>query len=143
MTTTDINDIFFYAAVHKLRYPSCTGMLTTEQLLDLPLVYSGSGAPRPNLDDTAKAINIELRGYAEESFVRKGINRQEAQLRVVLEVVKYIIAYKQDEDKKKADKAGKASKRAILLEAYEAKQKAELGAMSTEELLKQLAALED
>ena len=141
--TTDIKDIFEYAARHKLRYPSYAGLLTTEQLFDIPLEdTSKGGAPKANLDDTAKAINTELKAYAEESFVRSGKSPKEAKLRAALEVVKYVIGYKQEQEKLKADKAARATKRAALLEAYEAKQKADLGAMSSEDLLVQLAALE-
>lgn len=142
--TTDIKDIFFYTVLHKVRFPSHAGMLTVEQLCDLPLLdTSKGGAPKANLDDTAKAINTELKGYAEESFVRTGKSPKEAKLRVALEVVKYVIAYKQELDKKKADRAARVEDRAVLLEALNNRKKADIDALPMEELLKRLATLEE
>lgn len=142
---TSTMDKFEYAALHKLRYPSCVGELTTEQLYDLPLIAKVvKGHPeKPDLDKVAKAINNELKSITEESFVKTSSNPRVPLLTNALAVVKHIIEYKQEQDVAKAERNAKAEKRALLLEAYEAKQKDELvSGKSSEELLAALKALD-
>jgi hypothetical protein len=139
-------NIFEYSTWHKLRFPSAVGMLTTEQLWELPLVDDApdGGRPKPNLNDTAKAISAELKDLTEESFVRVNTTPKEQDLAVALEVVKYIIARKQEEAKEQTDKVARAQKKAILLEAYNAQVKHELVVgKSAQELLEQISALDD
>ena len=133
-------NIFELATQWKLRYPSPQGELTTEQLWDLPL--TAASPTKADLDKVAKAINTELKGITEESFVSTTTNPRVPLLSTALEVVKHIIAHKQAEAKAKADSKARAEKRALLMEAYEAKQRDELvSGKSSEQLLKELEAL--
>jgi len=143
--TTDIKNIYKYAVFHKVRFPSCVGELTVEQVCDLPLTAPDvKGRPeRPDLDKVAKAIDSELESITKKSFVSTSSNPRVGVLTVALEVVKDIIAHKQAEAKAKADKADKAELRATLLEAYQTKRQAELvSGKSSEELLAAIKALE-
>ncbi len=138
-------NIFEYATLHKVRYPSPVGELTTEQLWDLPLLskpIKGS-TERPDLDKVAKAINNELKSITEESFVKTSSNPRVPLLTNALAVVKHIIEYKQALEVAAAERSAKAEKRAVLMQAYEAQQKEELvKGKSSEELLAALKALD-
>lgn len=138
-------NIFEYATLHKVRYPSPVGELTTEQLWDLPLLakLTKGGPEKADLDKVAKAINNELKSITEESFVKTSSNPRVPVLTNALAVVKHIIEYKQALELAAAERSAKAEKRALLLEAYEAKQRDELvNGKSSEELLAALKALD-
>jgi hypothetical protein len=138
-------NVFEQATRQKYRYPTAVGDITTEQLWDLPLTSATpkfpNGSDKPDLDKVAKAIAGELRSITEESFVKTSTNPREVVLTSMLEVVKHIIAYKQEEDKAKADRAAKATKRAALLEALDERDRTELTSKTREQLLEELKAL--
>ena len=79
--------MFEKASRMKLRFPSPVGMLTVEDVWDLPLV-SKKGA---NLDDMARYLNKELKNSDTESFVLKRTKPNE-ELSLKFEIVKHIIA---------------------------------------------------
>lgn len=138
-------NIFEYATLNKVRYPSPVGELTTEQLWDLPLLAKPikGGPEKADLDKVARAINNELKSFTEESFVKTSSNPRVPLLTNALAVVKHIIEYKQALEVAAAERSAKAGQRALLLEAYEAKQRDELvGGKSSEELLAALKALD-
>lgn len=142
--TIDIKDMYKYCVFHKVRFPSCVGELTVEQVCDLPLKAPDvKGRPeRADLDKVAKAVSSELKSITEESFVTTSSNPRVEPLTVALEVVKDIIAHKQAEEKAKAEKAANAELKATLLEAYQAKKQEELvTGKSSEELLAAIKAL--
>jgi len=62
--------IFEKATQEKFRYPSTKGLLTTEQLWELPLTAKSGFS----LDDVAKAVNAELKAIDTESFVATAPN---------------------------------------------------------------------
>ena len=130
-------DIFEYATRNKLRYPSTVGELTTEQLWDLPL----TSKTKPNLDNIARAINTELIAITEQSFVNTSSDPRKPLLTNALEVVKYIIAFKQDEAKARAETNAKAERKAQLLEALADREKADLTSKTKEQLLEELNSL--
>ena len=80
--------IFEKATREKFRYPSAKGLLTTEQLWELPLTAKSGFS----LDDVAKAVNAELKAVDTESFVATEANPAKATLETKLEVVKHVIA---------------------------------------------------
>ncbi|WOL31432.1 hypothetical protein [Microcoleus phage My-WqHQDG] len=149
--TTSTDKLFEQATRNKYRYLTQVGELTTEQLWDLPMTTVEprfpNGKDKPDLDKVAKAIAAELRSITEESFVKTSTNPREAVLTSMLEVVKHIISVKQEEVRAREEKAVRATKRAQYLEAYEAKQKAEISAevsaKSSKELLELINGLED
>lgn len=131
-------DLFLIASREKYRFPSEKGHLTVEQLWDLPL----SSRTKFDLNNVAIAVNNDLKSIAEESFVETSSNPRKSELERQLEIVKTIIATKQEENRKATEKAAKASLKAKIQEAIDAKKDDALRSASLEDLQAQLAALE-
>lgn len=133
------NELFIRASRSKWRFPSNSGLLTVEQLWDLPLTNK-TGL---NLDTVAKTINAELKAAAEESFVSTKPNPMADNLADRLELVKFIIAVKIADEKARAERAEKRAKRERILQALAAHEENALASASKEDLLKQLQELDD
>lgn len=131
-------NLFLIASRNKYRFPSEKGYLTVEQLWDLPL----SSRTKFDLNNVAIAVNNELKSIAEESFVEASSNPRKGELERQLEIVKLIIATKQEENQKATDRAAKAALKAKIQEAIDAKKDDALRSASLEDLQAQLAALE-
>ena len=125
-------NIFERATKQKLRFASDRGDLTTEQIWDLSLT---------NIDKVARATNADLKNLTEESFVELRPNPLQTELKLKMEILKHIIAYKLEAVAKTEEKAQKAEKRKVLLEALEAKETDELKGLSKDEILKKLEEL--
>lgn len=126
-------NIFEKASKIKLRFVTDKGTLTTENLWELSL---------PDLDKIAKKINKELREESEESFIKTKSMASDV-LSLKLEILKHIIG-----DKLKAQEANKKrvetnAKRQEILELIKKKQTEELGSKSVDDLMKELAALDE
>ncbi len=131
-------NIFELAARHKFRFASLRGDLIAEQLFDLPLkAVSGF-----DLDEIAKAVNEELKGATETSFVETANDAQIERLTAKLEVVKFVIADKQAELRKQKERAEKRAKRAKLVAALDARETSDLAGKTRDELLAELEALD-
>lgn len=133
---TTIN-IFEQAARQALRFPSAKGLLTVEQLWQLPL-QSKTGF---DLDSIAIDINRQLKALAEESFVSQGNNPAKAQLELQLELLKHIITAKQAENADARARADRLSERTRLVEILGKKQDQALESLSPDELKARIAAL--
>lgn len=131
-------NLFLLASRKKLRFPSDRGDLTTEQLWDIPLT-SRSGF---SVNNIAIAVNNELKSLEEESFVETSRNPRRDDLRAMLDILKTVIAVRQEEGKKRSEAAERASMREQIREAIEAKRREGLASSSLEELQARLAALE-
>lgn len=126
-------DLFQKALQNKWRFQTTKGALTPEDLFDLSLA---------SLDNLAKAENKTLKASEEESFIpnaRSGVNEN----RDRLDLLKAVIAIKVAEAEKKKRAADTAAKRQQLRELISAKQDDALKAKSMEDLLAELAALEN
>jgi hypothetical protein len=134
----DTNDLFLRAAREKFRFTSKVGALTVEDLWDLPLSKTNG----LDLDSVAKAVNAELKAAAEESFVTPPNNAKRGPLEAKLEIVKTIIAVKQDEAKAAQDRAHKAQQKKMIADAIAAAQARDLSNASMEDLVAKLKALE-
>jgi hypothetical protein len=124
--------LFERASKLKLRFPTNKGILSTEDLWDLSL---------ESLDVIAKAINKQLKADSEESFIGKKSASSSA-IELSLEILKHIIAVKLAEKEAKANRAAKAAKVAQLKEIIGKKSLTDLENKSTDDLLKELEALE-
>ena len=131
------SNLFITASRKKFRFASERGDLTVENLWDLPLT-SKNGF---NLNAVAIGVNAELKGLAEESFVETSTNPRRKDLENMLEIVKYVIAVKQDEAKAATERVAKQELKRKLREAIEAKEGEALQSTSLEDLKAQLAAL--
>lgn len=131
-------NLFLLASRKKFRFPSDRGDLTVEQLWDIPLT-SRSGF---SVNNIAIAVNNELKSLEEESFVETSQNPRRDDLRAMLDILKAVIAIRQEEAKKRSEAAERASMRAQIQEAIEAKKREGLASASLEELQSKLAELE-
>lgn len=120
-----------------LRFPSSVGLLSVEQVWELPLQnFSG----RPNLDDLARFYHNRLKADANVSFVAVGTEQNEDD-KLAFDIVKHIIKVKLDE-KTAADNTRIArDKRQKLLEIIAKKEEEGLMGASIEDLRKMVEGL--
>ncbi|MEW2477352.1 MULTISPECIES: hypothetical protein [Micromonospora] len=123
--------LFEKATREKFRYPSTKGLLTTEQLWELPLTAKSGFS----LDDVARAVNAELKAVDTESFVATETNPAKATLETKLEVVKHVIAIRIAEDQAAKAAAAKKLEKEKLLAVLGRKQDAVLENLTEAELL--------
>lgn len=132
-------DIYKIAAQQAFRFPSVRGALTVEQLYSLPL----KGDVSFDLDTIARAINTELKGVTQESFVEETENDpKKSRLTVMLDIVKDVITTKKAESAAARNRLQRAVDRKKILDAIGAKKDAQLTTASLEELEKKLAELD-
>lgn len=134
MTT---ENLFTYATRNKIRFTSVKGMLTAEQLWDMPL-RSSDGF---NLDAVAKAANQALKSATEESFVATERTAEHTRLETTLEIVKYVIACKLEEEAAAKKRADNKAERETLLRILADKQQDKMTKLSEAELRRRIEAL--
>ena len=127
--------MFDQATRQKLRYETSKGMLTVEDLWDLPL--SGNGT---NLDKIAIALSKQLKDEPSESFVVK-TKKHNLTLQLKFDVVKHIIDVRLAEEAIAKDKAEAKAKKERIMEIIERKKDQELEGASLEDLQKMVEAL--
>lgn len=132
-----MDNLFMQATRIALRFPSNKGPLTVEQLWELPLQAKNSF----DLDTVAKTVNAELRALSDDSFVETRSNPAKTEKALALEIVKAIIAYKQDENATQRSQAANKEMRDRLMAIRAEKQDAALKGLSLEEIDAQIAAL--
>lgn len=121
-----------------MRFPSIRGSITTEDLFSLPLTAQNGFS----LDAVAKSVNNALKALGEESFVNQGDTAQRDGLTEMLDVVKLVIDFRQEQNAVALAKREKRARRAKLLEALENRENTELASMSKDDILKQLEELD-
>lgn len=123
----------------KVRFDSPKGLLTTEDLWDLPLT---SGAGKANLDDIAKALHRSLKSVdAEPSFVTPAVNTTNTEMQLKFDAVKHVIAIRCSERDAAAQQKEQKEKKQKILSLIAAKKDEQLGSSSLEELMKMAEAL--
>lgn len=128
--------MFEAASRVKLRFESIRGILSTEDLWDLPLT-SKSGF---DLDTIAKFVNKYIKELEEESFVKvKSSASNEYVLK--LDILKHIINFKIEEAKNKKDLVANRDRRNKILGVMAKKQDDALEGKSFEELEAELKTL--
>lgn len=131
----NVNDLFIQAARQKLRFASPKGMLTTEDLFDLPL---------KGLDGLALNFDRAIREAPTKSFLEGESNKDDLlskHLQLALDIVLYVIGVKQAEAKKAKDSLVKSEKRQKLLEILSRKENQALEGSTTEDIKKMLEEL--
>lgn len=136
MTT---QNIFEYATRNKLRFASARGVLTTEQLWDVPLRSRDDF----NLNVIAKGVSKALKDVAEENFVETTKTADHARCEMALEVVKHIINVRLAEEESAKTRAAKKQEKEKLLAILAEKQDGKLSALSEKELQRRIEALDD
>lgn len=132
--SNDNTNVFKEAARRKLRFNTGTGLITSEDLWDLPLV---------KLDAMAVKLD-EGQASGSKSFRRnpdRKINTQQLEDRLRIQVIAEVIASKEDENEAKATAADKKARTEFLERLLEKKRLDQLEGLSTEEIEKELAAL--
>ncbi|MFL1672678.1 hypothetical protein [Paenibacillus dendritiformis] len=124
-------NIFEYAVKNKLRFPF-KGMITVEDLYDLSL---------ENLDSIFKSLNSQLKKVKEESLLDTK-TKEDKELDVKIEIVKYIVNVKLDEQVLKMKAKEQKERKQKILEILSSKQDEDLQNKSVEELKIMLRDLE-
>lgn len=119
-------------------FPSKVGELSIQQLWSLPL-QSKTGV---DLDTLAIGVNEQLKKSGTESFVKKSSGPDKL-LQLKLDILKEIIEYKQNEEDKRAKRTELNKRRQLLLAQLDKKQTEEVSALTTEQVLAQLAELDN
>ena len=125
--------IFEQAIRSKLRFSTTKGLLTVEDLWDLPLV-SMSGA-QVNLDDLARVAYKEMEESACQSFVQKASKISET-AKLKFDIIKHIIDVRLAERDAAIERSEKAVKKQRILELIATKEDESLAGKSLEELQK-------
>lgn len=121
---------------NKVRFGTSIGLLSAEDLWDLPLTHKF----KISLDSIAIALDRELKECTTKSFVQK-VNPRTETLQLKFDVVKRIIDVKLQESKEKEEKMARESRRQELL-ALKNEKRQELDRQRTmEEIDKELAEL--
>jgi hypothetical protein len=126
-----IDNMFELASRSKVRFPY-KGLISVEDLWDLPVEA---------LDSIYKTLNAKVKQSNEESLLSKP-TKQDSELTMQIEIVKRIVAVKQEEAAARLKAKEQREKKQRLMEILANKQDAELQNKSTEEIQKMLAELE-
>lgn len=132
-------NIFERASRKALRFSTSHGLISTEQLWEMPL-SSGDGF---NLDDVAKGVHRSLKEADEMSFVSDTPSTETRDDELRMDILKHVIGVKKRQADNRAKRAEKADKRRKLIDALAAKEDAELRDKSKDDILADLAALDD
>lgn len=123
--------MFEKATKRKLRFPSSVGLLTVEDVWDLPLQSNKQNVA--TLDDLAKKLNATIKAEQEESFVKKP-SATSSENSLKFDIVKHIINVRLQEQEAKEKAAATRQKNKRIMEIMERKQYEELENKSLDEL---------
>lgn len=128
-------NMFEIAVRNKMRFETAKGLISVEDLWDLPMMTKSPTAV--SLDTVARKIAIDLAEQEKlNSFVAENGNEAAIEtLKLKLEIVKYVIAVR----KKEAVEKQEAAKRQKIKELIAQKEEDALSSLSKEELLEMLA----
>lgn len=118
-----MDNMFEYVVRNKVRFPY-KGLIAAEDLWDLSV---------ENLDAIYKTLNTSLKQTKEDSLLSKP-SKQDYMLSAQIEVVKYIVAVKQDEAVQRLKAKENREKKQRIMEIMANKQDADLQNKSLEEL---------
>lgn len=128
--------MFKEATRKKLRFNTINGVLSVEDVWDLPL----TSEKKASLDRLAKDLNRALKNSEEESFVETP-SRENATLQLKFDIVKAIIKVKLDEREARKTAAERKVRKELLNGIISKKQNAALEDKSLEDLEKERDAL--
>lgn len=130
--------MFEQATRQKLRFESNKGLLTIEDLWDLPLQTTRSNGV--SLDLIAIGLNRQIKDTAQTSFVDETTSAN-TELQLKFDVVKHIIDVKKAENTEAAARRQKAEIKQRISEIIARKQDQALENKTVEELQEELAKL--
>lgn len=128
-------NMFEVATRKKLRFETPAGMITVEDLWDLPL-----DGKRLSLDSLAVALHKKVNDDSAVSFVsKKTVDETDTKLR--FDIVLHILSIKLAERDQRKEAADRAQKKQRIAEILDQKREQALVNKSEEELLQMLAEL--
>lgn len=130
---------FEQASRIKLRYTTCQGLLSVEDLWDLPLRTPRSH--QASLDGIAVTLYKELQQTAGLSFVEPPDTEATARTQLMFDLVKHVIDVRLAETAAAEAKRDAAARKARLLELIATKEDEQLSGHSLEELRAMVNAL--
>ena len=130
-------NIFEQATRAQLRFTTPNGMLSVEDLWDLPLT---STTKRANLDDVAKMLDNQIKNTASVSFVND-VSDVNTQTKLAFDVVLHIIKVRLAEQAAAKAAADARAKKQKIMAIIEQKQDEALSAASIDDLQSMLASL--
>ena len=128
----DINALFIMATRQKFRF-NFKGVATVEDLWDMNV---------RDLDTVFKSLNAQAKQAKEESLLAVK-SKEDTVLEAKIEIVKFIVATKLEEEKQKRVRAANQEKKNRIAEILADKQDEELRNKSADELLKMLEEMGD
>ena len=129
--------MFEKAAKMKLRFPTTKGLLSVEDLFDLPLTSTKSST---NLDSMAMTLDKKLKDSGSKSFVFD-TTPANTTTRLQFDIVLHVIKVKQEANKKKLESKELADKSQLLMGLIQDKKREDLAGKTKAELEAELAAL--
>ena len=132
------NNLFIRATRLKLRFASVKGELSLETLWEVPLRSKDAF----NLDEVFRTANRAWKAATEESIVETKKTKEHQRLELAVEVVRFVVKTKLDEEEAAAKRADRAKEREAILTVIEEQEKEKLGAASAADLRRRLKALE-
>lgn len=125
-------NMFEVAVRNKMRFPF-KGLISVEDLFDLST---------KDLDSIFKTLNSQLKQSQEESLLEVK-TEQDKELETKIEIIKYIVQIKLDEEKVRKQAKENKEKKQKIMELMAKKQDESLQNMSMEELKNMLDELDD
>lgn len=131
-------NLFEKASREKLRFITPRGMMSVEDLWDLPLVTKNPN--NPSLNSIAQHLHHQI-ASATPSFVKGAGTAMDPQLQLSLEIVVHVIEVRQAEAEVLANAARRKAEKQKLLEILDQKQDEELKGLSADEIKARIDAL--
>lgn len=129
--------MFEKASRLKLRFETIRGLISTEDLWDLPLTSTN----KVNLDDIAKALYKQLKEQTDVVSFVDDTQKADELTQLKFDIVKQVIGVKKAENAAAADARAKADKKQQILGLIAQKQNEQLSTSSIEDLQKMLTDL--
>ena len=123
-------DLFMLASRSKYRFNTTSGVITTEDLWDLPL----SDTRKANLDDVAKDLNRQLKASNEEQSFVKPATAKSNEVQAKFDLVLFVIKTKMEERDTAKALADKLANKQKIMALIDKKKDEAMAGKSLEEL---------
>ena len=128
-----MDELYKKASKQKLRFRSEKGLVSVEDLWDIPLLSKRS----TSVDNIAKLLNAELKTDMEESFVIP-VTKQKTITELKFEIVKDVIKTRQEDAKLRENKSLKKANKERIMALIADKENDELKGKTKAELEKMI-----
>lgn len=130
-----MSDLFEKASRLKLRFSSAAGLLSVEQLWDLPITTKAKNAA--DLASIARDLNQKLKANSDDDLpFLSTAKKADGETQLAFDIVKHVVEAKKAEAEKAAEAAANRDKKQQLLALIATKENEELSNKSLEDLRK-------